>query len=96
MVDKGSDQGVEFVTVEVKGDKDPYKGPYTGKSNDRGDYTVVISELKDNVDGVEFEVKVVGDANVTSEDKHKWDAESDCHKEGGVQVMEVNWYWKPN
>jgi hypothetical protein len=80
----------------VTGDDDPYEGPYYGKSDSRGDYTVLIGELKDNIDDVKFEAQVVGGANVDSEDDHEWTFGDDCHDDDEFQVMEIDWYWKPN
>jgi hypothetical protein len=96
VVGKGDDKPVQYVTLEVTGDKSPYKGPYFGKTNERGDYSVVISELKQDVDGVEFKIQVQESGSVISEDDYEWQVDSDCHSDGTVQVMEVNWYWKSN
>jgi hypothetical protein len=96
VVEKGGSQPVQNVTLEVKGDKNPYKGPFFGRTNEKGDYTVLIGELKNDVNGVEFEIKVQESSGVVSEDKHKWKVSSDCHSDGVVQVMEVNWFWKSN
>jgi hypothetical protein len=96
VVDKGNDKGIQWVTIEVTGDDDPYKGPFYGKSNERGDYTVLIGELKNNVDETEFEAKVVGGGNVVSEDDHEWIFTDDCHDDDGVQIVEINWFWKSN
>ena len=96
VVDKGSDTPVQYVTLEVKGDKSSYKGPFYGTTNDRGDYTVLIGELKNDIDGVEFNIKVLEGPGVDSEDDFDWTVGSDCHENGTVQVMEVNWYRKSN
>lgn len=96
VVEKGGSQPVQNVTLEVKGDKNPYKGPFFGRTNEKGDYTVLVGEVKNDVNGVEFEIKVQESSGVVSEDKHKWKVSSDCHKDGVVQVMEVNWFWKSN
>ena len=90
------DKGIQWVTIEVTGDDNPYKGPYYGKSNDRGDYTVLIGELKSDIDEVEFEAKVVGGANVESEDDHEWTFGDDCHDDDQFQVVEINWTWEPD
>jgi hypothetical protein len=96
VVTKGGDDGVQWVTIEVTGDDDPYKGPFYGKSDSRGDYTVLIGELKEDVDGVEFEAKIVGGAGVEPEDDFEWTVDSDCHDENTVQVVEIDWFWKSN
>lgn len=96
VVDKGNDSPVQYVTLEVKGDKNPYKGPFYGTTNDRGDYTVLIGGLQDDIDGVEFKIQVQESAGVDSEDDYEWTVSSDCHEDDAVQVMEVNWYWKAN
>ena len=61
---------------------------------ERGDYTVLIGELKNDVDEVEFEAKVVGGGNVVSEDDHEWKFGDDCHDDGDFQIVEINWFWK--
>jgi len=96
VVDKGNDKGIQWVTIEVKGDDDPYKGPFYAKSDERGDYTVLIGELKNNVDEVEFDTQVVGGGSVVSEDDYQWTFGDDCHNDDDFQVMEINWYWKAN
>lgn len=94
VVEKGSERPVQYVTIQVKGDEDPYKGPFTGKSNEKGDYTVLIGELNENIDGVDFEVKVIGGANVVSEDDVEWKAGKDCGSDNDTQIKEVNWFRK--
>ncbi|MEW5958490.1 MAG: carboxypeptidase-like regulatory domain-containing protein [Chloroflexota bacterium] len=84
-----SDNPVQYVTIEVTGDKDDYKGPYTAKTDKDGYYTVLIGELSEKIDGVEFKVKVIG-PNVKTE-SHEWEASKDCHKDGAIQVMEIEW-----
>ena len=80
---------VPFVRLEVKGDKSKYAGPYTGKTDQDGYYTIVISELNDEVDEVDFTINVVG-PRVESND-FEWKVDSDCHKDGAIQVMEIIW-----
>ncbi len=92
--EKGSDKPVQYVTIEVKGEDD-YKGPYTGKTGADGKYSVLIGPVKDNINGVEFEVKVVGGPGVESEDKVKWEASKDCHgSDEDIQVMKIDWFYK--
>ena len=88
--DRGGD-AVPFVTIQVTGDKDQFKGPYTAKTNEKGDYTILITELTSNVDGVEFKAEVIGGPGVNSKDKPKWTVDDDCKKEGAIQVMEIDW-----
>lgn len=91
MKEKGSDRPVQFATIEVKGDDDDFKGPYIGKSNQDGRYDIFITGTDDeDVDGVEFEAKVVGDG-VESEDTAKWIVSIDCDNDDAVQVYEINW-----
>ena len=88
---------VPYVTIQVTGSKKPYKGPYTAKTNENGDYTVLIGPLSDEVDDVEFEVRVVGGSNVKSEDSPEWTADKDCKKDDAIQVIRINWKRKePN
>jgi len=95
VVEKGSDRPVQYVTIQVKGDEDPYKGPFVGKSNENGDYTVLIGVLKEDIDGVDFEVEVIGGANVKSEDDWEWKAGDDCgDSSGDIQIMEIDWFKK--
>lgn len=94
VVERGSETPVQYVTIEVKGDKDPYKGPFTAKTNAKGDYTVLIGELKANVNGVDFEARVIGGPNVKSEDTPDWEVSSDCHQDGAIQLMEIDWLKK--
>jgi hypothetical protein len=91
VLDRGDDP-VQYVTIQVTGDKSDYKGPYTGKTDKDGYYTVLIGELNEKVDGVEFEAKVIG-PNVKTE-SHKWKVSSDCHEDGAIQVMEIKWQKK--
>lgn len=84
-------EGIEYVTVQVTGDKNPYKGPYTAKTNKDGYYTIVIGELKNDVDDVEFKAEIVG-PGVVSEDKPKWKTGKDCNED--TQIVEIEWKWK--
>jgi hypothetical protein len=88
--EKGSDRPVQFATIEVKSDDNDYKGPYIGQTNSDGRYDIFISGLEDDIDGVEFEAKVVG-AGVETEDGVKWEVSTDCHEEDAIQVYEINW-----
>lgn len=91
MREKGSDRPVQFVTIEVKGNDDDFKGPYIGKSNKDGRYDIFITGIDDDdVDGVEFKAKVVGDG-VESEDTAVWTVSTDCKDDDSTQVYEINW-----
>jgi hypothetical protein len=80
---------VQYVTVEVTGDEDAFKGPYTAKSDKDGYYTVLIGALTEEIDGVEFKAKIIG-PNVETE-SYKWEVSDDCHDEDGIQIMELEW-----
>lgn len=89
--EKGSDRPVQFVTIEVKGDDDDFKGPYTDKTDANGRYDIFITGTdNDDVDGVEFKAKVVGDG-VESEDTAEWIVSTDCEEDDATQVYEINW-----
>lgn len=91
MREKGSDRPVQFVTIEVKSDDDDFKGPYTDKTNQDGRYDIFITGIdNDDVDGVEFKAKVVGDG-VESEDTAEWEVSTDCKDDEAIQVYEINW-----
>jgi hypothetical protein len=100
VTEKGSDTPVQYVTIEITGDEDPFKGPYTGKTNEKGDYSIVILSFHDEpdkakeIDGVDFEAEVTGGSNVKSEDKHEWNVSDDCEESGAIQVVEINWMQK--
>jgi hypothetical protein len=97
VVEKGSERPVQFVAIEVSGDEDPYKGPFVAKTNSDGYYTIVIDELNENVDGIDFKVQVIGGDNVDSEDEPRWQAGDNCSSDednDDIQVMEINWYRK--
>ena len=47
------------------------------------------SDDVDEVDDVEFTINVVG-PRVESND-FEWQVDSDCHKDGAIQVMEIIW-----
>lgn len=86
--EKDTDNPVQYVTIEVRGDDDKYKGPYIGRTDQEGKYGIFIGGLEDDVDGVEFEAKVVG-AGVESEDSPNWTVSDDC--DDGIQIYEINW-----
>lgn len=88
--EKGSDRPVPFVTIEIKGEGD-YKGPYIGKTDKDGKYSVFIAPLKDKVEGVKFEAKVVGAGVSIDDEDNEWRTSSDCHDNDGIQVYEMNW-----
>lgn len=89
VINRDGGDGVQYVTIRVTGDEDEYKGPYTAKTDEDGYYTVLIGELDKDIDGVEFDVEVIG-ANVRSE-SYEWEAGGDCHKEEDIQIMELKW-----
>jgi hypothetical protein len=74
----------------VKGKEDKYKGPYVGKTDKDGKYGILIGALDSDLDGVEFEAKVVG-AGVESEDSPDWEVSDNCDDEDGIQIYEINW-----
>jgi hypothetical protein len=84
---------VQYVTVEVKGKEDKYKGPYSGRTDKDGRYNILIGPLNDDLDDVEFEAKVVG-AGVESEDSPDWIVSSDCDQDDANQIYEINWVRK--
>lgn len=84
-----SETPVQYATIQVTGDEDGFKGPYTAKSDKDGYFTVVIGELSGEVDGVDFKAKIVG-PNVKTEG-HEWRVSDDCHDEDAIQVMEIEW-----
>jgi hypothetical protein len=85
---------IQHVTVQVTGDEDPYKGPYKAKTNEDGYYTIVIGELKDDIDGVEFKAIITGGPGVESLDDPEWKVSSDCEYEDAIQIMEIDWQRK--
>lgn len=94
VTEKGNGNAIQFVTIEVRGDDDDYKGPFIGKTNEKGDYNIYIGPL-DKVGKVEFTAKVIGGAGVKSEDEVDWTTSKDCHASNAIQVMEINWGRKP-
>lgn len=82
---------VPYVTIQIKGDEDQFKGPYIGKTNENGDYTILIAELNGDLNGVEFEAEVIGGAGVESLDTPDWEVSDDCKKDGAIQVMRIDW-----
>lgn len=91
VTEKGSDRPVQFATIRVEGEDD-FKGPFFGKSDEKGDYGIYIGPI-DDVGKMDFTAEVVGDG-VKSEDAVDWTTDKDCHKDGAIQVMKINWAWK--
>ncbi len=89
--DRDSDDPVPYVTIQVTGDTDEYKGPYIGKTDQDGNYTILISELNDSIDDVEFTVEVIGGSGVESKDKLEWRAGDNCKDDDDIQIMEIRW-----
>jgi hypothetical protein len=92
---------VPYVTIQITGDQSPFKGPYTAKTNEDGDYTIIILEFHkatpeqfEEIDGVEFEAEIVGGSNVKSEDTPDWEVSNDCDESGAIQIMEIDWQRK--
>lgn len=85
---------IEYVTVQVTGDEDPYRGPYTAKTNADGEYTILIGELNNDIDGVEFEAIITGGPGVKSLDEVDWTVSSDCDDEDAIQIFIINWQRK--
>jgi hypothetical protein len=85
---------IEYVTVQVTGDDDPYRGPYTAKTNKDGQYTIFIGGLNDDIDGVEFEAKIIGGPGVESLDEVDWEVSSDCEDEDAIQIFIIDWQRK--
>jgi hypothetical protein len=100
VTEKSSGRPVQYVTIEVTGDEDPFEGPFIGKTSENGDYSIVIlsfhdePDKADKIDGVDFEAEVTGGPNVESEDKHEWKVSDDCEESGAIQVVEINWMQK--
>lgn len=92
VTEKGNDNPVQWVTIEVTGE-DEFKGPYIGKTGSDGKYTILIGPVNDDINGIEFKVKVVG-AGAESEDTVKWEASDDCEGDEDIQVMEIDWVRK--
>jgi hypothetical protein len=88
--EKGSDRPVPFVTIEVKGDDEDYRGPFIGKTGQDGKFSILITGLKDNIDGVGFSAKITG-PGVENEDDVEWEVSTDCEKEDAIQIFEINW-----
>lgn len=91
VTEKGSDTPVPWVTIEVTGE-DEFKGPYIGKTGSDGKYSILIGPVNDDINGIEFKVKVVG-AGAESEDTVEWEASDECEGDG-IQIMEVEWVRK--
>jgi len=89
VINRSGDDPVQYVTIEVTGDEDGFKGPYTAKTDKDGYYTVVISVLTEEIDGVEFKAKIIG-PNVKTE-SYKWEVSDDCHDGDAIQIMELEW-----
>lgn len=90
---KSGDTPVQYVTIQVTGDEDDWEGPFIGKTDADGRYNIYIGPIGD-VGSVDFKAEVIGGAGVKSEDKPEWKTSGDCHKDGAIQVMEINWAWK--
>ena len=82
---------IQYVTVKVKGDENPYKGPFITKTNENGDYTILIGELKSDIDGVEFEAEIIGGSGVKSLDTPDWEVSDDCEDSSAIQVIKIDW-----
>jgi len=89
--DKGNDQPIANVIVEVR--EDDGGGTFTGVSDASGNYSIFIGPI-DDVGSKTFEAKVVGDPAVTSEDTVEWSTSRDCHDGNAIQVMRINWGYK--
>lgn len=88
---KSGKNPIQYVVVMVTGAKDPYKGPYFAKTDKDGKYTILIGELNEDFDGVEFEAKIVGGAGVESLDTPDWEVSDNCKDDNAIQVMKINW-----
>ncbi len=88
--EKGSRDPVQFVTIQVKGDEDDYKGPFIGKTDEEGFYGIFIGPL-DDVGKVEFVAKVIGGAGVKVEDQIRWKTSKDCDNDNTIQVIYIRW-----
>jgi hypothetical protein len=82
---------IEHVTVKVTGNKNPYKGPYTGKTDKDGNYSILIGELKRDIDNVDFKAVITGGAGVESVDDPKWEVSDDCNDNNAIQVIRIDW-----
>jgi hypothetical protein len=85
---------IEHVTVQVTGDEDPYRGPYTAKTNKDGEYTVFISGLNEDINGVEFEAVIIGGPGVESLDEVDWEVSDDCEDDDAIQIFIIDWQRK--
>lgn len=81
---------MQYVTIQVTGDEDEFKGPFIGKTDHRGDFTIYIGPI-DKAGGIEFKAEVIGGPGVDSEDKPEWKTSKDCKADGTIQVMKINW-----
>jgi hypothetical protein len=97
--DKGNDNPVQYVTIEVRGefddDDDEFDGPYTDQTDENGRYDIYIGPI-DRVGGNNYAAKVIGPGNVTSEDTVEWETSKDCRDGGKIQIMQIEWGHKPN
>ena len=79
----------------VDDDDDEFDGPFSDQTDENGRYDIYIGPL-DRVGGNKYEAKVIGSGNVTSEDTVEWETSKDCHDGGEIQVMQIEWGYKPN
>jgi hypothetical protein len=85
------DDPVQWVTIQVKGDDDDFRGPYIGKTDADGYYSILITELTEDVDRVEFEAEVIGGPNVKADDTPDWEVRSNCSNKNATQVRRIDW-----
>jgi hypothetical protein len=90
--DKGDDKPVQWVTIEITGNEDDVRGPFTGKTNADGNYNIYIGSL-DDVGGVELKARVTG-PNAISEDEPEWVVVDNCDSDDANQIMEIDWDMK--
>lgn len=97
--DKGNDNPIQYVTVQVLGevddDDDEFDGPFSDQTDETGRYDIFIGPI-DRVGGNKYEAKVVGSGNVISEDTIEWETSKDCRNGEAIQIMEIEWGYKPN
>lgn len=99
--EKGNDQGVPNVTVQVVREVDDdddegdtkFLGPFTAKTDANGNYNLYIGPIGD-AKNMTFKAKITGGSGVVSEDEPEWDTGGDCHDGNNIQVMRIEWVRK--
>ena len=94
--DRGNDDPVQWVTIQVTGDDDDdeFNGPFIGKTGSDGRYAIFIGPINE-VGHSRFKVEVIGGPNVESEDIVEWETSDDCHDGQESQVLDIRWGYEP-